>query len=122
MIQVGDVDAELERGRRDDDAVGALLEGLLGSRPLRERERRMREVDVHASLGETMAKLLDAPTAIDEDEPSRPHIQAIDEQRGVVERADEVEREFRRLSRAARVNDPLGSQAAAAEPCNNGFW
>ena len=61
-------------------------------------------------------QVLDAPTAVDEDEPSRSRVQTIDEQRGVVERADEVERQLRRLSRTTRIYNPLRSQAAAAEP------
>jgi hypothetical protein len=50
VVEIADVDAELECARGDNDAVGALLERLLGGGSLRERQGRVREVDVNATL------------------------------------------------------------------------
>ncbi|HYD50178.1 MAG TPA: hypothetical protein VEB21_17605 [Terriglobales bacterium] len=50
MIEVADINAELERAGGDDDAVAAFLKCVFRRCSYRQRERRMREINVNASL------------------------------------------------------------------------
>jgi len=106
--EVTDVDAQLERRRRDDYAVPRLGERLLGSTPFCRGQRGVGQVGVHVAGSERRAELLGAAAAVDEHQPFLPAVQPGDDGGGVLHRADVVELDIAAGRVAGRCDDPAG--------------
>jgi hypothetical protein len=68
-VEIADVDAELERARRDNDAVGLGRERRLGLPPLVDREGAVGHEGSDARPAQPVRQLLDPCAAVGEDQP-----------------------------------------------------
>ena len=119
-VEVTDVDAELERRRRNDHTVACLREGLLGLSAFVYAERSVGHERRRAVLAQGGSELLGTCSTVDESKSLLATMQARDDERGIRQAPDVVKRDIGGWRHGrGRVHDPARCLTTGSQPLHD---